>query len=235
MRSNCSLATLTALFLLGGAKAATVSYSGSVSDVDVDNPYGAAEVVVTQFDNSVGGPNGDQIGASLNSVTLVLSGSQYAEFLLSNAQGEGETWYIYINNGAVIFGNGPLSTDMNVSQTMQYVGEVNVPAGSEKILFLPGTIAAIGTGVATFTSGFEAFQGNGTLNQNIYFSGGWGVMGLTVGDSLINSVYTGSAEWGVIYDYTPVPEPSAVALLLAGGAALAWRARGARRSGRVES
>lgn len=229
MRSYAPITTLVAVFLLGNAHAATVSYSGSVNDVDIFNPYGVAEVLVSQFDNSITGVNGDQLGATLNSVTLVLSGSQYAELLLSNAAGEGETWYVYLVNGSVIFGDGPLDTDMNVGQTVTFGAQVQIPAGPSETSVIPGTIEAIGTGVETFTTGLDVFYGNGTLSQNIYFSGGWGVMGLTAGDSIGNPVYTGAADWSVIYDYTPVPEPSVAMLLVAGGVSMALRRR--RRAG----
>jgi hypothetical protein len=231
MSAKAMLAVLTAVCTLHVAEAATVSYSGSVKDVAIINPYGMSEVIVSQFNNSVAGPNGDQLGATLNSVTLVLSGSQYAELLLSHAQGEGETWYVYMVNGTVIFGDGPLVTDMRVGQDVAYGTQVQIPAGPSEMTFIPGTMVAIGTGVETFTSGLEAFQGNGTVSQYVYFSGGWGVMGFTSGDSISYPIYTGAADWSVVYDYTPVPEPSVAMLLVAGGVGMALRRRWQRRVG----
>jgi hypothetical protein len=226
-----TLALLAAVFTLGLAEAATVSYSGSVEDVTVIYPSGVAEVVVKQFDNGVAGPNGDQLGATLNSVTLVLSGSQYAELLLTNAQGENEMWTLALSFGSIVFGDGTLDGDMNVSQEVSYSANVEVNDGPSAMTFIPGTMTGIGSGVETFTSGLDAFNGNGTLIQNVYFSGGWSAQGMTGLDSFGVPVYTGAADWSVVYDYTPVPEPSVFGLLAIGGAGMALRRRWRRRVG----
>lgn len=229
MRSYAPITTVVAVFLLGNAHAATVSYSGSVKDVDIVYPSGMAEVIVQQFDNNVAGLNGDQLGATLNSVTLVLTSSQYAELLLTNAQGENETWTVALSFGSIVFGDGMLDDDMNVSQSVTYSANISVEDGPSSMPFIPGTIMGIGSGVETYYGGFEAFVGSGTISQNVYFLGGWSAQGMTGSDAFGVPVYTGAADWSVIYDYTPVPEPSVAMLLVAGGVSMALRRR--RRAG----
>ena len=217
------IAVATVLAMAGMIQAATVTYSDSVSGVNVP---GSISVNVQQFDNTVAGIHGNQLGAVLNKVTLSLvTATETCDFNFLNKQ-DATTWTVTLDNGNITFGNGSKQT----VATTTFSKELPVPHGASGTDPFKTGSASSGN---DFTTSLSAFEGSGNVaTMTVGFAGTWDIAGLGGGSLAGPDVWTGEATWSVTYDYTPasVPEPASMALLGIGGLVVALRRRFSKKA-----
>ena len=208
------------LAIAGMVQANTVTYTDTVTTPGGYQPGDTISVTVPQFDNTVAGKNGDQVGAILTGVTLSLvTAQESANFNFLNNDGGPEAIKVTLYGGTITFGNGTKDT----VTTLSYVNTFNdVPTGSSSI---PNVQTGTGSSINPFGTGLSSFEGSGNVgSMTIAFAGAFGGQGWTSG-SFGTDGFGGAAEWSVTYDYSPIPEPCSMALFGVGAGVLALRRR----------
>jgi hypothetical protein len=199
------------------AMAATVSYNGTFNN----NP-GAYPTVfnttVPQFNPALG---------TLNSVTLQITSDSSANVEYENeAASGGSATANLIGTASGTFSS--LSTSVVLTDTdaatITVDDEVGIPdfAGGDYHDY--GLLADSDVDSDSAIAGLGAYIGAGVINLSISDNQGWSVSG--VGDGVTRVTLSRSShDWLVIYDYTPVPEPTTAGLSLLALAALGRRRR----------
>lgn len=216
---------IVGLALVAMTAAAHAALSGSVTSAIGSNPTVVNLDNVDQFNTSLG---------TLNKVTLTISGTQTALLSLHNIHEQTEQWSVSAINPAISlgFGKGEQTTaDYDLSWpklgktvTVNPSGDTPYNTGTFKGGASAGTMEYTGADMAPFI-------GNGKVaDLNVLFYGGWGASGMTDSDGVSVTSYSGTGNWIVSYDYTPVPEPCTMALMGLGGLVVAFRRRFSKKA-----
>lgn len=219
-----SLLFAALIALAGMAQAATVSYSDTALAGTI-TPNGVSTAIsVVQFNNTIAGPNGDQLGATLTGVTLTITGEMHGTADCINDNAGQETWRVTLGTGLqaqnILFGTG--STIATINPSYNHLLQIN--PGTTQISpssDLPNPVSTVG-----YSSNLGAFQGTGNVaGMQVFWAGSWGNSLLQAGDTFTPTSLAGSVTWTVEYTYSPVPEPTGMALLALGCAAVGLRRR----------
>ncbi|MCC7351022.1 MAG: choice-of-anchor E domain-containing protein [Phycisphaerales bacterium] len=208
-------------FLAAGLILAPMASALQVSDTqpfNVQVPTSNQLVPVAQFDD-MGGTR------TLTSITLELNST-----IGANTTGENDS----NTSGSLTMNlSGNATADLFALSTASIVntsaGPVSVAAtdgitGSGPDFHNFGAVSGNDFDSDTIVSGFASFIGLGTIDVSVDANGGFNISGVS-NSTLQVSNFNASGTVTVIYEYTQVPEPSALSLLALGGLAMLRRRR----------
>ena len=200
MKNKMVLTALLLSVFAFSAQANTVTYSGNASGTGSTLNFG-----VTQFSSSLG---------TLTGVSLSVDAYQTLTFKLTNV-GAADNWVIEVANGKITLNDSFSSTDhgFTYSETLPVAADGDTFVSPETSTSFSKTYGAE-----------SAFVGNSTLVMAISYAGSWyAAEGLNEnGDGILRTATSRSLDWSVTYTYD-VPEPTSMALLALGVAALGLR------------
>ncbi|MCC6423732.1 MAG: choice-of-anchor E domain-containing protein [Phycisphaerales bacterium] len=208
-------------FLAAGLILAPMASALQVSDTQPFNvavPTSNQLVPVAQFDdmggtrvlNSISLEINSTIGANTTGENDSLSGGSITMNLSGNATAD-----LYTLNTATI---------VNASAGPVAVSATDGVSGSGPDFYNFGNVSGNDTDSDTILSGFGSFIGLGTIDVSVDANGGFNISGVS-NSTLQVSNFNASGTVKVIYDYTQVPEPTALSLLSLGGLGLLRRRR----------
>ncbi len=224
--TKCGAAALT-LGVVLAAHADTISYNAGVTGTF---DFAATGLPLQQFDPSLG---------TLNSISISLSANSYTSLTVFNtspsAYGNGSAVWndVQVMLGSSAFDQAVNAYNPNAGQfmlanawldvTSPYFNVTGLAAGGNQG-FNDVNTANSGqpTVISGITSGliFSALQGTGTQDLDVYSSS---TVDSAIADGATfkaDETVTGGINAIVTYDYTPVPEPTTMAMLGLGGCAL---------------
>ncbi len=209
---------LAALLAVGGAQAATVSYSASQSATATN---WVASLALQQFNSSLG---------TLTGVSFSYDGSISSDFRLESLDSAPAT--VAANVAGSIAFSGPFSNTLNITASATrnfsaFDGTVDFGGTSGAII---NGVTGSQTGSNVVAGSFAAFIGSGLFNVGVAATG---LSNASGAGNLISQINTRAlANITVTYTYdtpTPNPTPEPASLALAGlalaGAAVASRRR----------
>lgn len=209
-----------------GALAAGLAITGVASALQVSDtqpyslpvPTSNASVAVSQFDDLGGTRTLNWISLELNSTigasTTGENDSASAGSLTMNLSGNVTADLFTLSTASLV----------NTSAGPQSVSATDGITGSGPDYFNFGLVSGSDSDTDTILSGFAPFIGLGTINITINANGGFNISGVS-NSTLQVANFGADGTVKVIYDYTQVPEPTALSLLSLGGLALLRRRR----------
>ncbi|WP_370287755.1 choice-of-anchor E domain-containing protein [Siccirubricoccus soli] len=202
-----AVAALGLTLSIGAAKAATISYSGSVPMADTN---WNTTVSVPKFNPSLG---------TLTSATFTLGGTTTGSFLLLNFSGSQP---VHVNSATVtttLTLTDPNNNVIVVTTPMATLGNVDIPPNTTGMPITVPEPSGSDSDSATVTAPGQLalFIGGGNIVLPIT-AAAVTTSNSTGGFPVIGSATTAGASWEVVYTYTPleVPEPLGLSLLGAG-------------------
>ena len=214
MKTCISLISLCLIVLLAGAGlCATESYS---YDIPMAATGWTQDIVLPQFNTALG---------TLNSITLSLNGSILGSFRFENTGSSSGTPTLTTSSlltikrldGTTLLEANPVAS---ITETVgPYDGITNFEGTSGRTYNNQPASDSVVLNLLPSSSDFSLFTGTGNLTLPVSTSGSSWVTG--GGNLAVLFLCDTGASGTVIYDYTPVPEPSGIIAMLAGLTGLA--------------